>query len=118
MMEIIDFYDRVGGDYEATLTLLRDDERIRKYVRMFMQDTSMASLKEAWQARDIPAAFRAVHTLKGVVLNRGLGDLARAATALTEEIRGGTIKSEASAQLLYGAVCEQYEKAISIISLL
>ena len=44
------------------------------------------------QAGDTTTAFRAVHTLKGVVLNLGLGSLARASSQMTEALRAVRIR--------------------------
>ena len=43
-------------------------------------------------ARDLPAAFRAAHTLKGVAANLGFAKLAAAAGELTEILRKGSFE--------------------------
>ena len=44
------------------------------------------------QAGDATTAFRAVHTLKGVALNLGLGSLAHASSQMTEALRAVRIR--------------------------
>ena len=44
------------------------------------------------QAGDTTTAFRAVHTLKGVALNLGLGSLAHASSQMTEALRAVRIR--------------------------
>ena len=58
-------------------------------------------------AGDTPTAFRAVHTLKGVALNLGLGSLAHASSQMTEALRGQDSLPE-NVQVLYEAVQKEY----------
>ena len=59
---------------------------------MFPGDDSMQNLTNAMNAGDTTTAFRAVHTLKGVALNLGLGSLAHASSQMTEALRAVRIR--------------------------
>lgn len=61
----------------------------------------------AVRTQDAETAFRAAHTLKGVALNLGLTDLAEAAAAMTEALRGRTALP-AETPALYKAVADAY----------
>lgn len=82
-----DFYEAIGASYPNALRRLSDDERISKYLHMFLKDTSFLQVKETIEKKDYTNAFRAIHTLKGLCLNLELTPLAEAASELTEFLR-------------------------------
>lgn len=88
-MELHEFYEKAGGDYETVLRRLSSPRLIQKFVCKFAGDPSYQMLKEALEMRDIETAFRAAHTLKGTAANLGLDKLADAASRLTEVLRNG-----------------------------
>ena len=79
-MKLNEFYSTVGGDYTEAKARFQSDERIARFLKMFPGDDSMQNLSAA--------AFRAVHTLKGVALNLGFGALAAVSSEMTEALRG------------------------------
>lgn len=88
-MTLSELYAALGGDVQAVLARIPSEAMIRKFAKMYPQDTSFAELRQAVGACDWDGAFRAAHTLKGVALNLGFSELADAASALTEHLRGG-----------------------------
>ena len=74
----------------------------------------MQNLRNAMNAGDTPTAFRAVHTLKGVALNLGLGSLAHASSQMTEALRGQDSMPE-SVQPLYEAVQKEHTAVCSAL---
>ncbi len=88
-MTLSELYIVLGGDVHAVLARIPSEAMIRKFAKMYTQDTSFAALRQAVDACDWDGAFRAAHTLKGVALNLGFSYLADAASALTEHLRGG-----------------------------
>ena len=88
-MTIQEFYDRIGGGYEDAMALMRKEERVRKYLGMFLKDETFAALEQAMGADDMEAAFTAAHTLKGVTANLSLTRLQQLSSALTEDLRYG-----------------------------
>ena len=93
-MKLDEFFRCVGGDYGEAKARFQNDERIVRFLNMFPGDT--------------PTAFRAVHTLKGVALNLGLGSLAHASSQMTEALRGQD-KLPNNVQPLYEAVRKEYD---------
>ena len=87
-MTLQEFYDRIGGDYKATISRLPSEALIKKFVLKYPGDPSFNQLKDALAAQDWELAFRASHTLKGVAQNLGFQKLYLSSTALTEALRG------------------------------
>ena len=65
-------YAAMGGDLETVRGRLLTDERIEKFAKIFLQDTSMQTLESALEAGDLPEAYRGAHTLKGVSRDAGV----------------------------------------------
>lgn len=76
-MTLQEFYDRIGGDYKATISRLPSEALIKKFVLKYPGDPSFNQLKDALAAQDWELAFRASHTLKGVAQNLGMDRLYR-----------------------------------------
>lgn len=87
-MTLQEFYARVGGDYNATLSRLPSEALVKKFILKYPGDPSFAQLKDALAAQDWELAFRASHTLKGVVQNLGMDRLYKAAAVLCDAVRG------------------------------
>ncbi len=111
-MKIEAFYQSVGGDYRKVSARLQGDALIGKFLLKFPQDPSYTDLQKARAAGDIPTAYRAVHTLKGVAATLGLGRLATAASALTEELRPLAAFPE---DRFFDAVATEYEAVLAAI---
>lgn len=87
-MTLQEFYARVGGDYNATLSRLPSEALVKKFILKYPGDPSFAQLKDALAAQDWELAFRASHTLKGVAQNLRMDRLYKAAAALCDAVRG------------------------------
>ena len=83
-MKLDEFFRCVGGGYGEAKARFQNDERIVRFLNMFPGDNSIQNLTTT--------AFRAVHTLKGVALNLGLGSLAHASSQMTEALRAVRIR--------------------------
>lgn len=88
-MTLRECYLRLGGDYDDVLGRLRTEERVRRFLYMFLSDESYERLLGALQRGDDDEAFRAAHTIKGVCQNLSFGRLYASSAALTEALRGG-----------------------------
>ena len=86
-MTLQEFYDRIGGDYKATISRLPSEALIKKFVLKYPGDPSFNQLKDALAAQDWELAFRASHTLKGVAQNLGMDRLYKTAADGTEAAR-------------------------------
>lgn len=80
-------YQIAGGDYAGVIGRLRTNERIAKFVTMFADDASYATLIDNIAAENWDEAFRAAHTLKGTARDMGFIDLSDRASEVTEALR-------------------------------
>lgn len=88
-MTVQQCYAAFGGDYDDASRRLMKDERIAKYLRMYLNDDSYSLLLSSVAACDWETAFRAAHTMKGNSLNLALSPITRYSIAVTEALRPG-----------------------------
>lgn len=86
-MTVKEVYDVCGGNYQEAIQRFATDERLKKYLLMFIKDSCYWDLKNAVIAEDYTTAFHAVHSMKGIALNLNLDNLARSAAELCEAVR-------------------------------
>jgi len=101
------FYDGIGGSYAAMIGRMKNDDRICKFLRMFVQDRSYESLLEAMRDEKLKEAFAAAHTLKGVAGNMSFAELSEASIDITEALRSEDMET---AKVLLPRVITEYEK--------
>lgn len=101
-------YDWIGEDFAAVADRFGGEVAVQYFCKKFLQDRSFAELTDAVDRKDAETAFRAAHTLKGVCLNLGFGKLGKAASDLTEFLRGRTAVEGCDA--LFAAVAEEYRR--------
>ena len=76
-MNLKELYACCGGDFDTVMDIWRSDERVARFLGRFLD------------AGNLPEAFRAVHTLKGVCLNLCLTRLSESSATVTDALRGG-----------------------------
>lgn len=108
-MTVEECYKAMGGDYADVVSRLRTDDRIKRFLMKVLEDGSYAELVRNLTDRNIPEAFRAAHTLKGVCMNLSLTTLFHAVNQLTEALRGKQEYSDSMAPLMT-AVTKAYER--------
>lgn len=94
-MTVQECYARIEGDYDEVMMRLRTDERVKKFLGMFLRDENYGRLCTAMEEQNYEQAFMEAHTLKGVSQNLALTALGREASNLTELLRGKTGSPEA-----------------------
>lgn len=114
-MKVSECLSVLGGDYESVMGRMMSEDRIKRFLLMFCEDTSFDELCSGMEEGDYAKAFRAAHTLKGVCSNLGLENLGKSASTITEALRGN-INNGADA--LLPQVIEDYNIAIDAINLL
>lgn len=112
-MDVRECYAAMGADYDDVMRRLGNEERVRKFLPMVLQDESFSALSADMEAGDGEKAFRSVHTLKGVCLNLGLKRLADSCGRLTENLRGGVLNDESAA--LFEQVKKDYDSTMEAI---
>lgn len=111
-MTLQEFYDRIGGDYKATISRLPSEALIKKFVLKYPGDPSFSQLKDALAAQDWELAFRASHTLKGVAQNLGMDRLYKTAATLCDAVRGPKPLEDTS---LWPPVVAAHEEVLAAI---
>lgn len=111
-MTLKECYDRMNGSYEEAKSRLMMDSMIERFVFKFLNDQTMNNLRDAIASGDVAVAFREAHTLKGVSANLAFSDLQKAASDLTEQLRGQNAPADGT---LVAAVEEAYAAVVSAI---
>ena len=88
-MTLQEFYDRIGGDYKATISRLPSEALIKKFVLKYPGDT-----------------------LKGVAQNLGMDRLYKTAATLCDAVRGPKPLEDAS---LWPPVVAAHEEVLAAI---
>ena len=89
-MNIQECYAAMGGDYDDVVNRLRTDDRIAKFLVRILDDKNMELLCKSIEERNLPEAFRAAHTMKGICMNLSLTKLNTSVASITEMLRGRT----------------------------
>ncbi len=113
-MTVQECYEEMGADYNDVLSRLRTDERIVKFLLRVYDDGSFKLLESSLAEKNIPEAFRAAHTLKGVCMNLSLTALFKSSNLLTESLRNRTEYGEDIVPL-FEHVKSDYEKTMNCI---
>lgn len=87
MNDLKEFYSETNGDLEDVIGRLKDEERVIKFVKLFLHDDTIKMLNESQKNSDYQTAFRAAHTLKGTSKEMGFLKLNKLSQDLTEELR-------------------------------
>ena len=113
MMTIKDLYEKIGADYDEALSRMQKEERMIKYVGLFINDTSFNDLKMAMEDDNMEEAFKAAHTLKGLCANLSFKKMFIESSDLTEALRNNT--DIAHAKEIYPKLLDTYLDTISNI---
>ncbi|MCM1284882.1 MAG: Hpt domain-containing protein [Acetobacter sp.] len=111
-MDLKECFDAFGGNYNNVMGRLLTEERVKKFLLMFLNDTSFSELEAALERNDYESAFRASHTLKGICANLGIERLGKAASEITEALRG---KDNKTACELFPKVAESYNSTVDTL---
>lgn len=91
-MTIQKCYEQIGSDYEEVLGRFGKEEFVQRFALKFLKDNNFYELRDALEKKEIEAAFRAAHTLKGICLNLGFKRLYEVSSELTEVLRTNTLE--------------------------
>ena len=81
--------EQAGAEYDKGLERFKGNtELYHKFLRKFLADGSYVEFEQALAARDMAAAEKSVHTLKGTAGNLSLMALFHAADDTVQAIRG------------------------------
>lgn len=112
-MNLKECFDAFAGSYNDAMGRLLTEERVKKFLLMFLKDTSFNELVAAMKSEDYDRAFRAAHTLKGVCANLAIDKLGAAASEITEALRA---KDNVTACQLFPQVAESYKITVDALN--
>ena len=93
-MELSEIYKTLNGDYDSALRRLRKEERVKKYLLMFLNYEYDSTITKLIEQEDYETAFREAHDLKGICANLSLDVLGCIASYITESLRPGKMTSK------------------------
>jgi len=117
-MTIQQLYEKIGGNYDQAVRVMKKDKLIDKYVRKLKNSNVGDMLAEAGETMDAVKLFESAHAMKGVCSNLGLEGLANAADEITEEYRAGnprTLSDDAVKEKL-AALLRRYRQTVQCIT--
>ncbi len=120
-MSLEQFYAACNGNLDDALGRLMKEDRVAKFVRLFMQDPTHDQLASAFDEGNAEDAFRAAHTMKGLAANLSFTQLYDASVALTEVLRPaskGETVDLSSIQAQKQALDDAYELIVAAMPLL
>ena len=88
-MTLKELYEKIDGNYEQAVNVLRVEKLIDKHIRRICESDVVNRLIDAENDLDPVALFEAGHAMKGVCANLGLTTLSDLASAIAEEYRPG-----------------------------
>ncbi len=112
-MTLKELYEEIGGDYHDIESRLRKEERIRKFVLLFLKDNSYQNFIQSMENGNVEEAFRAIHTLKGVCMNLSFHALYQISSKITEYLRNNQIEQAALALPEFIECYEKHQAAIT-----
>lgn len=112
-MTLENLYQEIGGNYANVMERLLQKERVKKFVLLFLKDSSHQLFIRALEQGDTKDAFRAVHTLKGVCMNLSFDALYQLSNELTEYLRADNVDRAMALLPDFEACYEQHIHAIS-----
>lgn len=88
-MTLQELYQKIGGDYEKVIRILRVEKLVDKHIRKFTKSGVVDAMLEAGKDLDPERLFETSHVVKGVCGNLGLVDMYNASSEISEEFRPG-----------------------------
>ena len=88
-MTLQELYQRIGGDYDQALRVLRLEKLLDKHIRKFSKNGSIEALLSAGETLEPTRMFETAHAVKGICGNLGLKELYDLASELSDEFRPG-----------------------------
>lgn len=112
-MDLKECFNAFGGNYNGVMGRLLTEERVKKFLLMFLNDPSFNELETAMENKDYDSAFRAAHTLKGICANLGIEKLGEVSSEITEALRA---KDNDTACKLFVQVAESYRITVDALN--
>ncbi len=91
-MTIQELYQRIEGDYNQAISVLRVDRLVDKHIRRFAENGVVETFLSAGDSMNPSELFETAHVLKEITANLGLVKLSEISSEITEEYRPGKIQ--------------------------
>ena len=116
-MTLKELYEKIDGNYEQAISVLRVDKLIDKHVRKICESEVVTRLINVKEDLDPVALFESGHAMKGVCGNLGLSKLTELASEITEEYRPGNERkmSDDEVKEIIAKIEELYKKTCEAI---
>ena len=116
-MTLKELYEKIDGNYEQAISVLRVDKLIDKHVRKICESEVVTRIINAKEDLDPVALFESGHAMKGVCGNLGLSKLTELASEITEEYRPGNERkmSDDEVKEIIAKIEELYKKTCEAI---
>ncbi len=112
-MTVQECYSLMGENYDEVFSRFGSEAMVKKFTIKFLDDPCFNQLKEGLAEKDGKKAFSAVHTLKGICLNLGFGQMSAMCSELTEMVRGYSVEGTDE---IFAAIEERYKKMIELLT--
>lgn len=112
-MDIKAIYEKINGDYDDVMGRLRKEERVERFLKMFIDQDYIAPITEGFATDDAKKAFLEAHTLKGVCANLGIKKLGESSSELTESLRGESFSD--NSKELFETVKTDYKEVMDVL---
>lgn len=116
-MTVEECYMMLNADYQEVLSRLLKEERIEKYLNIFIDSGYYRTFEACLRSENWPEAFRAVHNLKGVSLTLGFKELYNASDALCEELRD-CVRPRTDIREMVKKLQNEYNKVMDALKML
>ena len=112
-MTIEQCYSAIESNYEEVLGRFAGNKMlVEKFARKFLDDPSYQTLVDTMDKADYEEAFRAAHTLKGVVANMGLTPMYNAVCVIVEPLR--VKRGDGDYNAMLSDIEKEYEKPVEV----
>lgn len=113
-MTIRELYQKIGGDYDQVINVLRMEKLVDKHVRRFADNGVVDKVLAAGEDMNPTELFETTHAMKGVCANLGFTELTKAASELTEEFRPGheRMLTDDEVRARLSAIRETYQRVL------
>ncbi len=89
ILNIKEFYQKIGTNHNDVCRRLISEELVIKYLKQFLNDNSFSMLDNSIKEHDYDRAVHASHTLKGLCVTLGFGNISQQIIALHSNLQKG-----------------------------
>ena len=115
-MNIKDFYESIGGDYEEALNRMMNDDIIYRMLLKFKSTNYLEAVEENYKIRNMKNVFECLHAFKGVAGNLAFKKLYEIVSDMTEKTRNLAADEFVNLDFEMQNLNDEYQKIINLIN--